>query len=102
MHFRITKNYQVVSEESADHGDYHEIGQVWDDVVSLRDLVLILREFCYLSSTYIDSGTWAESDPELNFRTGDVTTYTLHITAINDRQPTARQLRRIYRLAGLV
>ena len=102
MQFSITKTYQVTTDDGAECGDYADHGIVWDDVVSLRDLIAILREYCYLSATHVDAHTWAESDPELNFRTGDYTTYHLHITAINDREPKAREMVRIYRLAGLV
>ena len=102
MKFSITKTYQLVTEESAEHGDLADHGVVWEDVVSLRDLIGILREYSYLSSTHVDSWTWAESDPDLNFSTGAYTTYHLHVNAINGHEPTAHQLRRIYRIAGLV
>jgi len=87
--FRVT--YQVVTEESAQDGNFAEHGYALPggykfsikDVSArpnpISDYEMSLREAIGISVFPEDSGNWFSSvDGEMDYRTGDVTTYALH------------------------
>jgi hypothetical protein len=85
----VSKTYEVVTEESAEHGDFAETGFVFeDDRMTLEE---VLREidkdgFCEWSSsdpTILDC--LSTVDPEVNYSTGEQTYYSLHFENISEQ-----------------
>jgi hypothetical protein len=88
----VSKTYQVVSEESAQHGDFADQGfEYQDKELTLRELVDELEYFLHTSEPQGEATqyTWVISDSEQCFRTGDYTSYGLHLT----HEPTKREIR---------
>ena len=72
---------------------------------TLRELVGILEEYNYLSSSpaYGDSHRlWANSEAEIDYRTGEDITRTMRFSNLDGSAVSDRDTRRIYRLAGLI
>ena len=75
----LSKTYQIVDEESAEHGEAKECGFEWQDAPhAFRETVeLLTNEFTNPSCT---GGVprWAIGDDEQDYGTGESTTYSLH------------------------
>lgn len=97
----LAKTYAIVTEESAEQGDYSETGFEFEAApATVRDVVDALRECVEASCLPLcDAGheCWASTEPEQEFTTGEWTTYTYHIAGI-----TPHQRRRLFRIAGLI
>lgn len=94
MKFSVNQTYEVVTPESAEHGDFESAGFDFEDQdFDLRDLVEYIKD----KGFYNDGGSdWlSTADSEQNYQTGAETSRNLHITA------SPRNLERIYKLAGL-
>jgi hypothetical protein len=75
----ISKTYEVITEESAEHGEVEESGFEFEfESFSFRDLVRQLRFFPHPSSSVIGPDTWVSSEPEQDYRTGEYRTEHLH------------------------
>jgi hypothetical protein len=83
--FHVT--FEVVTPESAEHGDAESRGYVyaggWEDDLSLVDdpnlYAMDLRNALRLMGGCEDCGTWfTEHDGRVNYRTGAETRYSLH------------------------
>lgn len=102
MYFLVSKTFEVVTEESAEQGDIADHGFVYEDeVLTLKELIYELRSCSYLSSSVVDRFTWASTEPELNYRSGESRQTSIHIHLANGKPPTAWQLKRLYKVAGL-
>ena len=75
----ISKTYEVVTEESAEHGEVEESGFEFEsESFSFRDLVRELRYFPHPSCSVIGPGVWVSSEPEQDYRTGEYRSEHLH------------------------
>ena len=87
---KFTVTYEVVTPESAEHGDFAEIGFMqsggWQHEISTvemaRDreaLEFDLRSAVNMIGCVEDSGSWfSEADGRVNYQTGAETRYSLH------------------------
>ena len=83
--YRITVTYEVVSPESAEQGDTEETGVEGEyDNSNLYDLIedYLLRVGGLVpSASYFHPGVWySESDGDLDYKTGHVTTKSYHLS----------------------
>jgi len=115
--------YQIVTPESAENGDFDDHGfvvdghefslnneKIADDILNenpddyhtqwklgtLEEVIRIARNYGISepSDSTIQCGTWFYSvDPDINYRTGEDTTYSFHVDGV-----TRSTLRRIHRL----
>ena len=92
----VSKTYDVVTEESAEYGDFAESGFEFQSVpYTFRELVDEMREYMEPSCSPIgENDFWVTSEASQDYRTGDYTSYSLHF----DRDQPER-LRRFWRLA---
>lgn len=77
---KITKTYDVVTEESAEHGDFADSGFVYkDQPYGFRELIETI-EFGGFNEPDSSHGVprWLSTAPDQDYRTGDYTTYSLH------------------------
>ena len=71
--FSIT--YEVVTQESAEYGDFKECGFLYEDL-SLSDAVYKAINLGIYDNTGSD---WFQSvDPDIDYQTGEETSYSLH------------------------
>ena len=78
----VNKTYQVVSPESAEFGDFEDTGFEYEDrELTLRELVTELEDFLYTSeSRDFTENTWVISGDDQDYRTGNYTSYGLHLS----------------------
>lgn len=107
MPILINKTYSVVTEESAEYGDYAEQGFEFENSpYEFRELVRLLRDYSE-SSVYpltdadINETVWFTSEPDIDFRTGEETTYSVHFSRDNPAR-NAKYWLKAARAAGLV
>ena len=97
----LTKTYSIITEESAEHGDFAETGFEFKyQPATVRDVVDALRECLETSCVPLcETGhnCWASTNPEQDIFSGEWTTYTYHVEGV-----TPHQRRRLFRLAGLI
>lgn len=77
---KLSKTYEVVTEESAMQGDAAEHGFEWKDVEhGFRELVDILTDdgYIYASDSH-GVPRWVSTEPEMDMYTGEYTSYSLH------------------------
>jgi hypothetical protein len=102
MKYKVSKCYETWNEEALEAGDTDDRGFIFQDQkMSLTELVNeIVNSGITDPSTWplrkITDSIWLSSvDGNENYNTGEKTFYSLHIKASN------RQMRRIFRLAGI-
>lgn len=101
--FLVTKTYEVITPESAELGEVAQCGFIFEaEPMALSSVIDLLRECATLSSTSVDFYTWAISNPEEDYFTGDSTTYHLHVRDMHNEPLSIAALSRLYRLAGLI
>ena len=100
--FAVSKSFQTWSEES--EGEYIDQGYIYQgDLLTLSEVIDELREYAALSDFGVVSPwTYAVSETEINFRTGEYTSYNLHIRTPKGEPLDADTLRGIYRKAKLL
>ncbi len=100
--FLVSKTFDVVTPESAEHGDVERRGFCWDEQkMSLRDLLSECRDLGTLENwTRVEccgryNGMPSQSlygtDTDENYRNGESTSYAIHIKA------SAANMRRLQR-----
>lgn len=94
--FNVT--YSIVTPESAEDGDYAESGFSAEGV-SLREALNACQVWpsnprLTCSSSRPSRGDWFSAEPDLDYRTGEETTYSLH----PPRNITAASFARLVRL----
>jgi hypothetical protein len=80
--FRVAKTYDVVSEESAREGDVADRGYEFEDTtMTLRDAVREVEKLGHIdeAQAHGDMLRFYDSEEHMDYGTGDVTTYALHI-----------------------
>ena len=99
----VSITYDVITPESAEHGDFEESGfDTKDETMTLAELIQTIKQSgFYIPSEGGKAPRWISTDPDINYRSGDETIRSLHIGQVFGKQPTPKQLARIYRLAGL-
>jgi hypothetical protein len=93
----IDFTYDVVTPESAEHGDFAESGFIapgmwkYPDLEeyernewAIGDLAYLIKFAKSLGITCSDGGNFYSVDPDINFRTGESTTYGMHIDGVTD------------------
>lgn len=81
--FNVSKTYQVVTEESASHGDFSEGGFEFEDSsMSLREILDEVNSLGYFEvNDSTDQIGLYGVDPDIDYQSGEETTYALHIDA---------------------
>lgn len=77
---KISKTYEIVTEESAERGDFEETGFVFKgQPYGFRELIETIESdgFCHSDSSH-GVPRWLYTESEVNYRTGEHTTYALH------------------------
>ena len=85
---RISRTYEIITEESAEHGEAEERGFDFENVeVTFRELVDYLREHSEPSSRPCTGSRyeWFTQYGEADFRTGDVENYSIHFAGGNPK-----------------
>lgn len=102
--FTVSRYYEIVTPESAEHGDVDERGEVFvNDAMDFRDTIKELRECNELSDSHVGVGTWAMMESYASdYRTGEMRSESVHIKAINGHKPTAHQLKRLFKAARII
>lgn len=94
--FTVGVTYDVVTPESAEHGDFADSGwTVEKEPHTLRDALSVLRRYGpydSVSDTY-NGVSMYESDADVDFRTGAATRYCVHI------EGSSRNIARLLKLA---
>lgn len=107
MSILISKTFEVVTPESAEHGDAESRGYSFEDQpMTFRELVeLIERDGYSQPSSYPcqgDARDWISTvDPECDYQTGAETTYSLHLSHRNDAR-AAKYWRKALVYCGMV
>ncbi len=101
--FIVSRCYELVTPESAEDGDASERGfEIEDEEMDFREVIRELRNCNHLSDSHVQAGTWAMTEPHVSdWQTGEEKSESVHINAINGKPPTAHQLRRLFRAAGI-
>jgi hypothetical protein len=110
LEFTVSKTYEIITEESAAEGDADDLGYVYEDrTMDLRDLLRELEDCTELSDSHCGDRTWATSYGSMDMFDGSYTNESIHIHRIrikdldrDGKEPTAHQLKRIYKLAKLI
>ncbi len=98
----VSKCYEVVTQESAEHGDASDRGFEYEDKsFSFRDLVSEMKEYSETSSSPASPDNWLISSPDHDYRTGEETSYSLHYN--RDNKPrSAKYWEKAMRKVGLL
>lgn len=104
--YLVNVTYEVVTEESAMFGDAAERGFYEEDATfqSLRDVAdcyAALAFWCEWSSSVPGPWDWVCSEPELDFRTGEQTSYALHIRKADGAPLEGREIEYLTRKLSL-
>lgn len=76
---KISKTYEIVTEESAEYGDAEERGFEWEGVrYTFRELIDEMENYNEASCCWIIGDFWITSEADQDFRTGSYTSYSLH------------------------
>jgi len=99
----ISRTYAVISPESAEHGEYEEMGFLAErEEVTLRELVELLRGGRASSSP--SRGTpneWVEYSSDTDYRTGSETIESAHYCREQTNPNAPRLWRWAFKLAGI-
>ena len=100
--FLVSKTYEIWDEEAYEAGDTDDRGFIFEDQrMTAREIIEEIVNNGIQSASATNwkkqiSNVWLSSNDGIqDYQTGDTTYYSLHIKASN------RQLKRIYRLAGV-
>lgn len=102
--FTVSRTYSETTPESAEDGDSSDEGFVYkDEQQSFREVVSALRECSEVSQCPVTTGhAWASTEyTVIDYQTGTDRSESIHVNAINGKEPTAHQMRRLFRAAGL-
>ena len=74
-----SKTYEIITHESAENGEAEDAGFIFEsEPFTFRDLVRELRSYTHFSSSVVDRYTWASTEPEQDYRTGEYRSESLH------------------------
>jgi hypothetical protein len=97
--FRYSITYEVVTEESAAEGDFADSGYEEEDehADTLEDLASLVGGYSWIE----DSGNWISTESQQDFRSGDYTSYDLHVTHVDGSKLSSSEYRRLKNLLGV-
>ena len=102
MQFKVNRCYETWDHESIEAGDTDDRGFTYqDEVYTLRDLVNEMRRDAITepSSSSPHAGMWFTSvDPDEDYRTGERTYHSIHLTRVDGSAVDTRTMKRIIRL----
>lgn len=85
MNIVIHRTYEIVTPESAEHGECEEAGFLSEDeVVGFRELVDLFGEHPYASSSNPDQRSWFTSAPDEDYMTGETRYTSIHLANPDD------------------
>ena len=75
----ISETYEIVTEESAENGDFSAgFINTWEEI-SFRDLVKKMRDFPHASSSgAVNCRTWFTSNGKIDYQTGETETRSIY------------------------
>ena len=76
----LSATYEIVTEESAESGEFAECGFLWEDVPhTFREIVDVIESggFIYPSCSH-GAPNWLSSEPEIDYTTGESETRSIH------------------------
>ena len=80
----LSKTYETWDEEAIELGDTEDRGFEWEDVGhTFRELVELLK-WMYSEPNSTHNPTWFSTEPDIDYRTGEQTTYSLHYSRKNE------------------
>lgn len=75
----LSKTFEVITPESAERGDVDSAGfEFENEPFGFRELMQALEDYDHPSDSHIGPRTWVSTAPEINYRTGAETVYSLH------------------------
>ena len=99
--YAVSKSYQTWNDDS--EGEYIDQGYIYQgDLLTLSEVIDELREYTTLSDTMVSPWTWACTDSEINYRSGNYTSYSLHIRTPKGEPLDVDTLKGIYKKAKLL
>lgn len=88
--FKMNKTYEIVTEESAEHGDFEESGFEYEDnEFSFMELVREIKDAgaTMPSDSSPSMHTWYSTpDADIDYHTGEYTYYSFHPKGLTERQ----------------
>ena len=101
---KISKTYQIVTYESAEHGEAAEHGFIFEsEGYTFRELVRLMRDYNNPSCSPASGGVyeWLSNDASIDYTTGDETIESIHYSADNEPNK-AKYWRKAMVCAGLI
>ena len=101
---KISKTYEVVTHESAEHGEAAEHGFIFENEgYTFRELVQLMRDYNNLSCSPASGGVyeWLSGNSDTDYATGAETIESIHYSAENEPKK-AKYWRKAMVLAGLI
>ena len=105
--FTVSVTYEVVTDESAEHGDAAERGyEIENEEMDYEDFCRLVQDRNYSepSSSVVTDRMWFRTpDPEQSrafFENGERKFYSLHLKAVDGESPTPEDYAEVARLAG--
>lgn len=103
MRFLVGRTYSETTPEACENGDFSDTGWVFEfQEMDFKGLMRELSDCSGISSSVPHVGCWAHTSWDtVCYGTGTDREESIHINQINGRRPTAREIKRIFRAAGL-
>ena len=101
---KISKTYEIVTHESAEHGEAAEHGFIFEsEGYTFRELVQLMRDYNNPSCSPASGGVyeWLSSHADIDYTTGAETIESIHYSAENEPSK-AKYWRKAMVLAGLI
>jgi hypothetical protein len=108
---KVKETYAIVTEESAQHGDYAEHGWIDEEgeEFSANNLQAVVEYLTHkfvreASCSHFCQGIWYSSEPDMNYKTGEEETRSFHLYGLTRRQEKfiARRLNKACRLGMVI
>ena len=101
---KISKTYEIVTHESAEHGEAAEHGFIFEsEGYTFRELVQLMRDYNNPSCSPASGGVyeWLSNDAYIDYATGAETIESIHYSAENEPS-RAKYWRKAMVYAGLI
>jgi hypothetical protein len=95
----LSKTYEIITPESTEDGVVDQSGFEFErEPFGFRELMQALDDYDYPSDSHIGPRTWVSTAPEIDWRTGAETVYSLHFVGPESkRKYWVRALRNRFR-----
>jgi hypothetical protein len=85
MRILIHRTYEIITPESAEHGEAEERGFLSEgEEVNFRELADLIEDHPYASCSHVGPRSWFTSGPDEDYRTGDVRYTSIHLANPDD------------------